>query len=211
MGIELWISSVQLILHCPFQIIAWHDSWLNVMFFFANILFFFHSFTLCKTMSVIFLFWEQYLFPCQKQSAQVPLSYFSLQWKVPNHLVLQPQCHRFHEARYVCARPGMLLLQALPILSQRYLGYQPWSFRRLWQSYPVRCNLVILPFRNSRVNSDLIQRMHCLKKVLCSWNLHWSEWYFSHFFASRFRDLQHWWQWRKDDKFLWIAVPFCWL
>ena len=40
-----------------------------------------------------------------------------------------PLCHRFSEAKYVCARSGMLLLLALPILFQRYLGCRPWSFK----------------------------------------------------------------------------------
>ena len=40
-----------------------------------------------------------------------------------------PFCLPFPGARYVCARSGMLLLLALPILLQRYLGCRSWSYK----------------------------------------------------------------------------------
>ena len=191
-GIELWISSVQLI------------PWLTVMFFFARslrihilfepILIFASYFTgsICETMSVMSSFFENSIC-CHVRSNLFKfawaISYFSGKFRTvlsSSQVLLHYHC--FHEAWYVCARRGMLLL-ALPILFQCYPWYRPWSFKpfeinsfsilrchtistisryrsvghdctwlrlpqfqslilRLWQSYPIHCILVTLPFRN---------------------------------------------------------------
>ena len=211
--------------------IAWHHSWLNIMFFFAKslrirILFepiwFFPSLMyslLSQLQSVrpcrghLPFFENSICFHVRSNLPEFPWanSYFSGKFRTV--LCSSPVLllyHRFHEARYVCARRGMLLLLALPILVQRYLRYWPWSVKpfeinsfsilrchtintvpryrsvghdckwlrlpefqslilRLWQSYPVHCVLVILPFPNIRCflwSSEVVMKLLFLR-VIC--------------------------------------------
>ena len=135
----------------PMSMIAWHDSGLNIMFFFARslriqILFepililsmapvFASSFTasVCEVVLVISsLFENSICFHVRTNLPKLPGACCRFSGTFRTVLYSCPillYYLRFQEAMYVCARRGMLLLLALPILFQRYLRCWSWCFK----------------------------------------------------------------------------------
>ena len=160
------------------SIVAWHDPGLNIMFFFARslriqILFerililsmasvFASSSTtsVCEIVSVISSLFENSIF-FHVRSNLTKLSGACCRFIGTFRTVLY-SCPillyylRFHEAKHVCARRGMLLLLlALPILFQRYLRWWSWCFKPcvMWNFFSNTLNFASL----------------CIIKLPCAW------------------------------------------
>ena len=144
MGIELWISSVHFNSRLAWLLAKHHVLLRQVIAntnFCSNQFWFFQSLRYSPLHSQV-----QSVRPCRWYLPFENSIYFRVRSNLPKFpwasshssgkfrtvLCSRPVLlyyHRFHEARYVCARRGMLLLLALPILFQRYLRYRPWSFK----------------------------------------------------------------------------------